>query len=366
MASKFECVARGSDAVDNAFPKLDDTRVQFMYIKFPVGSGTFKRNKFLYVHFVGPKCGIVKRGKWNAELGNILSLFGSPTGIEVDNREVLNFGYLVSQMKKVFVADDGSFSIDKLQEEYNRRIAEEAAKSAVASNLSSNSANEPTSPIRKRKLAVELGLTCDSVLKAIREDMGPINWAVFQPDPKKLTFIEGGSGGVFEMFEHLPDDKVVFGLLRMAFGTGRFRRTKHIFFQFIGDSVGPVAKGKANVLNSDMAALLTPHQADIRLMGKSDLTPEGIIEKVKSVFTVDNIESPAGEGKATKKAALTAEEYIQSLLEEQQRASKFYNEPEVIDHVSAVTTVGFDVAETIREIQKEEGGFAWGIFQVKN
>ncbi|CUG90277.1 Hypothetical protein, putative [Bodo saltans] len=206
MASKFECVARGTESVDKAFPQLDEARVQFMYIKFPVGSGTFKRSKFVYVHFVGPKCGIVKRGKWNAEVGNILALFNAPSGVEVDDKNVLSFAYLVSQLKKVFVADDGSFSLQKIQEEYNRRIAEEAAKHSNAAAVVGGS-EEPQSPVRHRKLAVELGLNTESVLKALREDLGPFNWATFEPNPSKLTLAEGGSGGIFE----LADTKLYLG-----------------------------------------------------------------------------------------------------------------------------------------------------------
>lgn len=364
MATKFfECVARGNDSVDRAFPQLDDTRVQFMYIKFPVGSGTFQRNKFVYVHFVGPKCSIVKRGKWNSKLGDILGLLQAPSGVEVDNKEVLTFSYLVTQLKKVFVADDGSFSVQKVQEEYHRRIAEQAAK---LQPVNAEEPSTPQSPIRQRKLAVSLGLNTESVLKALREDMGPFNWATFEPNPQKLTLVEGGSGGIFELVDQLPDDKVVFGLLRLAFGTGRFRRTKHVFFQWSGDGVGAVVKGKANMLFAGMSSALAPHQAELRLVGRGDLAPQAILDRVKSIFTVDNIELPTADGKL-KKATFSAEEYIQSLLEEQNKVSHFYNEPEG----SAASPVPadpsrFDVLETIQKIQKDDGGLSWAIFQVKD
>lgn len=365
MAEKFECVARGSDSVNNAFAQLDDTRVQFMLIKFPVGSGTFKRTKYVYVHFVGPKCGIVKRGKWNAQLGNILSLFQASSGVEVDSKEVLSFEYLITQLKKVFVADDGSFSLQKIQEEYNKRIAEEIAKAqSAAVGLQDN---EPRSPIRQRKLAVELGLNTESVLKALREDLGPFNWATFEANPQKLVLVQGGSGGIFELVDELPDDKVVFGLMRLAFGTGRFRRTKHIFFQWSGDGVGAVAKGKANMSFSAMAAALAPHSFELRLVGKSDASPQAILDRVKGVFTVDNIELPTSDGKL-KKATFSAEEYIQSLLEEQNKVRDFYNEPESLAEAATAPLPPnrFNVAESIALIQKDVGGFAWGIFQVKD
>ena len=67
MPGKLICSARGSGGVEDGFQRLDDGVVQFMLVKFPVGSGTFKRNKFVYVHHIGPHCPAVKRGKWNEE-----------------------------------------------------------------------------------------------------------------------------------------------------------------------------------------------------------------------------------------------------------------------------------------------------------
>jgi hypothetical protein len=328
-----------------------------MYIKFPVGSGTFKRTKYVYVHFVGPKCGIVKRGKWNAELGNVLRLFNAPSGVEVDTKDVLSFDYLVSQLKKVFVSDDGSFSVQQVKDEYNRRLAEEHHRHL-------DTEERPLSPIRQRKLAVELGLTAESVLKAIREDIGPFNWATFEPNTKAAVLIEGGSNGIFELAEHLPEDKICFGLLRLSFGTGRFRRVKRVFFQWSGDNVGAVAKGKANMLFGDMAKLLAPHNAELRLVGRNDLQPDAIINKVRSIFVIDNIEVPVGDGKV-RKAALTTEEYIHSLLEEQEKVREFYNEPaDAGSSPSGPQTL--NVEETIQLIQKPEGGLVWGIFQFKS
>ena len=363
MASPIECVARGSDKIENGFSQLDESKVQFMLIKFPIGSGTFKRNKFVYVHFVGPQCGVVKRGKWNAELGNVLKLFQSSAGIEVTNKESLSFDFLVNQLKKVFVADDGSFSLQKIQDEFNRRIAEEAAKLTGGSTGS----EEPASPVRNRKLAVALGLNRDSVLKAIREDLGPLNWAIFEHDAKEPLprLVEGGSNGIFELVEHLPEEKVLFGIFRVAFGTGRFRRTKHVMFQWTGDKVGPVARGKTNALFPQMESALAPCNISVRFVGHSDLEPEAILSKIKSAFVVDTIEIATDGGKL-KKPSFSKEEYIQSLLEEQERTREFYNEPST--DTAAVASAGpktFPVTETISQIQQNEGGLVWAIFQCK-
>eukprot|EP00455_Lapot_gusevi_P029164 TRINITY_DN31237_c0_g1_i1.p1 TRINITY_DN31237_c0_g1~~TRINITY_DN31237_c0_g1_i1.p1 ORF type:complete len:121 (+),score=13.53 TRINITY_DN31237_c0_g1_i1:39-401(+) len=120
------------------------------------------------------------------------------------------------------------------------------------------------------------------------------------------------------------------------------------------------------MLFAGMSQALAPHNAEIRLVGKGDLAPQAILDRIKSIFTVDNIELPSADGKL-KKATFSAEEYIQSLLEEQNKVRDFYQEPETAPTASTGPTalLTFDVAETIAGIQKEEGGYSWGIFQVK-
>lgn len=352
-----------------AFRSLDDSLVQFVLLKFPVGSGTFKRNKFIYVHTVGPQCGIVKRGKCNAELGNVLRLFlATHAGLEwTVGKDDLTFEAVVTKLQKVFVSDDGSFSVAKIQEEYNRRLAEEAAKMVIDVPLAElgQGASPPGSPIRRRKLATELGLQLEAVLKAVREDVSPFNWCTFQlAPPKELRLVEAGSNGLFEVVEHLDDDKLLFGIVRMAFGVGRFRRSKHIFFMWAGDAVGAVQKARAGAQQQDIVKLVGPCNAEIRLMGKADLSPEAIIAKVKSAFVVDNINLPAGEVKK----AFSTDEYILALQEEQKATSAFYQEPEDMPVAAAAAAppkpTDFDVAETVRLIRADEGGLTWGIFQV--
>eukprot|EP00658_Telonema_sp_P-2_P067600 TRINITY_DN56516_c0_g1_i1.p1 TRINITY_DN56516_c0_g1~~TRINITY_DN56516_c0_g1_i1.p1 ORF type:complete len:144 (-),score=25.43 TRINITY_DN56516_c0_g1_i1:79-510(-) len=59
------------------------------------------------------------------------------------------------------------------------------------------------------------------------------------------TLVNGGGGGVPELNELLEEGAIQYGLIRMSFGTGRFRRTKYIFFQWAGDAVSAMKKGRA-------------------------------------------------------------------------------------------------------------------------
>lgn len=158
QAPSLKCVARGASDLSEGFVHLNDDLVQFMLIKFPVGQGTFKRNKYVYVHYVGPNCGAVRRGKWNSQLGSVVSRIGpTSAGIQATSKAELSFEDLVTKMRSVFVSDaGGAFSIAKLKEEYTSRMKEEAKLM-----VNDDAPQEPTSPIRARKLAVELGLNAE-------------------------------------------------------------------------------------------------------------------------------------------------------------------------------------------------------------
>ncbi len=64
------------------------------------------------------------------------------------------------------------------------------------------------------------------------------NWALFKPHTTTgsggLDFFNAGSGSIEEMRRWLPADEVLFGLLRLGFASGRFRRTKFIFVHWSG------------------------------------------------------------------------------------------------------------------------------------
>jgi hypothetical protein len=368
MPASIVCSARGTGPADEGFRQLDDQLVQFMLIKFPVGSGTFKRNKFVYVHHIGPSCGAVKRGKWNSELDKVLSKFKTTTGLTAtDGKCELDIDTLVSKLQKVFVSDDGTFDLSKIKEEYNRRLREEEEKMKKDQKAEEVGApGSPGSPLRQRKLATELGASLPIVLKAIGEDMGPFNWVTVAPPSKpdgELQLVEAGSNGLFEVMASLPADKVLFGVVRVGFGTGRFRRTKRIFFQWVGDNVGVVTRGKVNSVREAVRDKLIPCTADVTLTGAADATIPSFLSKVERIFTVDNINLPSSkEGSKT----ISAEEYVKALEEEQRANSAFYEEPEEYESppASPQGPKRYDVEETINLVRQDEGGLTWGIFQI--
>lgn len=62
-----------------------------------------------------------------------------------------------------------------------------------------------------------------------------------RPCPPELRLFNGGSLSIGELQRVLPEDQVLYGLIRMGFGAGQFRRTKWVFLHWVGDKCRPRA-----------------------------------------------------------------------------------------------------------------------------
>lgn len=161
---------------------------------------------------------VIKRGRTNSKKGAIKAAMGSTHAeLIISEKSELTLDHILEEMLKVFVSDGGDFSVSALKADYEAMTT--AAKLAAVKIEGAGGG--------KRLTAAEMGaefVSGDKALSAVRENMGPFNWALFVPDETKLVFANAGSMGVNEMREWLKEDKVYFGIIRMGFGSGTFRR----------------------------------------------------------------------------------------------------------------------------------------------
>ncbi|CAD2218013.1 hypothetical protein AGDE_04396 [Angomonas deanei] len=410
--SKVICRARGSDEITSAVNNLDDTKVQILFSKFPVGTGTFKRNKFIFVQYIGPQCGVVKRGRAITELNAFTnSHLHGVAGFSTTDKASLTFEDLVQHMRSVFVTDDGSFSMDQIKEEYRTRLREErkmmhregqaAAAQEAAKKKREAAAAKPQVKVAKPKPAAPAEPVMDSkaltqlterVLASLREPEGPINWAVLEADPKNLAVKSYGRNGIFELVKNLPDDAWLFGLFRISFNINNNRERRIIFFQWIGSKLKAVKTAGRAGIYPGMTKALAPYAYEIYLVGQGDLNAQAIINKSKSAFA--DVKAPAlsSGGGAPSTINFTEEGYKESLKAEmdatkdvpfeafvptvaaRERAASVTtaDEDELMSATLLSSTIDgpqqaqgvFDVDETVKLIQAREGGLVWGVFDV--
>ncbi len=236
--------------------KLDDTTVQFGLANFALGSGSFKRNKLVFVHVQGEKAGAVAKGRLNTLKGAVKECMGaSHAEVQLYSADECTPEHFIEHLSKVIKVDDmGGFSISKLTADYEAMIAS-AGPAGVPDALERAAT---------RKTAAEMGTVEGAkALEAVKQPLGPFNWALFKASDS-LELHNAGSMSVNEMTKWMADDQVLFGLLRMGFGAGKFRRIKWICLHWAGEKVSPVKRGRANALKKEIMAKLGPFSLTVR------------------------------------------------------------------------------------------------------
>ncbi|CCW68117.1 unnamed protein product [Phytomonas sp. Hart1] len=396
----INCVHRGTNDINDAVANLDETSVQLFLVKFLLGGGTFKRTKYLYVIYTGPKCNMLKRGRCVEKISKFVSEhLKGVTGLTTTDRSSLSFESLVSQFREIFTVDDGEFSIDKICKEHLNRLEDEKTKMYQEQEHERKSARlkaiqaQIARRSKKEKAAFEKGIDQDDndptniankVLNAIRNEKNIVNWAVFSPDPVTLQTVAYGCGGIFELIKNLPNDKWLFGLFNISFNSQEEERCL-IFFQWIGNKAKIVRDRGSSAIYPAMSKLLSPYSREIYIVGQVDLVPSVIINKCKNAFSGKKNEL---ENKRPQPTNLLLDEksYTEALLADQDHHLYDYDGVKTPEKTAdfepismnsremSMTTLSdsldsstelYNSEDTLRLIMSSEGGLIWAIFKVE-
>lgn len=159
------------------------------------------------------------------------------------------------------------------------------------------------------------------------------------------------------MKKHLAEDQVYFGLLRMGFGAGRFRRTKWIYLVWSGPKVGPVKRAKATSARAGIKGKFGATSVDIECTSLEDLTLEGIIDKVKRATAVDGDDVKSVEGDP-----YSVEAFMKALEEEAAASGSFFGDSGLVMGGAGGTKKSAE--ELIKELHSATSSTNWVAFTV--
>eukprot|EP01083_Nonionella_stella_P011713 33255_1 len=331
----FNLVGRGVAGVEEMAEYLEDDKVYFGVLVMEVGSGSFKRNKTIFVHFNGEKhpkpLQRAKANKKKATAQKLLSPYHAELTLE--NAKQCSIDYVFHKVGRLFAADSATkgtttFEIGSLKEEYKnkmkearkkaraqkeqlekqrqrllaqqeneKKIMEEAKRKAEEEERLRKEAEEAE---RKRKEEEERKRIEDEeaeaqrlkleqeaeakrlkqeeeektkerqqakkkkrkkrrkkddwgddkewtgtrIVKCIHAQTSPMNWAVFKPSNTDIIPMAFGHGGLNDLRAALKPDQVQYGIMRLTFGEGRFRRSHWVFVCWSPDSMTKVDSQK--------------------------------------------------------------------------------------------------------------------------
>eukprot|EP00039_Didymoeca_costata_P021734 m.2888 g.2888 ORF g.2888 m.2888 type:complete len:526 (-) comp2609_c0_seq2:796-2373(-) len=342
-------VGAGSGGVDEMQSYLDETSVQWGLLRFSIGSGTFKRNKFLLINFSGESCSGIKKAKFSKHLPEVEKAFGDTAAkLNMGEKDELTLENVLKEGKRVLAGDDlGDYSLADMKADYEKMISD-ARQKAIEAMIKGDDETA------KRKTAKEMGVSGERALELVRKPMGAFNWALFSPN-ENLELFDAGSLSVAEMHTVLPDDQVLCGLIRMGFGTGQFRRTKWIAIWYSGSKVSAVQKGKMLGTNKDQV-LRKLNSGGLSMEGSSadDLSLEAIIDKVRRAAVIDG-DDVDGIGGARDVGAdpFSMDAYYAALEEEVKGNAEFFGESKQTESRS------FGMNATIKDVRDPNGKYSW-------
>ena len=171
-----------------------------------------------------------------------------------------------------------------------------------------------------RRTAADLGgesMSAELALAELRKPLGAYNWALFHPTAtlQALRLHNAGSlsvngawragpaGGTLfarlthslhphtaclpaECVKYLKPGETLYGLLRLGFGQGRFRRTKSVFFSWVPSGLPTLAVSQRKRMaetRGNMAEKLGAFHLELQVTALEELTLPVLLDKAKKI-----------------------------------------------------------------------------------
>mmetsp|Transcript_12832 Transcript_12832/g.40481 ORF Transcript_12832/g.40481 Transcript_12832/m.40481 type:complete len:420 (-) Transcript_12832:136-1395(-) len=356
----------GSNGIEEMQEHLDDTAVQWALIRFELGSGAFCRKKFVFLHFNGEECSAVRRGQANAYTAEAQRLLradnqeGFHASISMTRKHDVTYEQLLERIGHFFVKDDIDYNL-KLERERSTRVDQKVPRKSSAKPEAPDLEARPAPAIPGHQSSKYFKTGRDA-LQSVAEPFGRWNWVLVRPDPEALELAEGGTGSVDEMREHLAlhEQEGLSGLLRLGFGAGRLRRTKHVFVHCVSEKVPVVNRGRAAAARPQMQAKfgkLVHCSVSMELAQAEDLTLEDVIERVRRSAIVDD---QVLEPDSPTKSAYSVEAFRDALKEE--RLAAVPTPPAQPVTRCSLNVQEKQVADVVRLVHAADGPLNWALF----
>lgn len=348
----------GIEEMSTYLPQNDDL-VLFALVDFKIGSGTFARMKNISMHFNGENTKNILKGRINAERKKVEKVIGPVNGgFQICHQSECHVDTVLEKVVKYFSADhsDGEEpTLAQYKEMYEEQVKVDQAKQVADTT-------------RKTARDFERTFTSEEILGYLHSSNGPFNWALFKPNKKSMrtaeinqaslsqvaTFVNAGSLSINEMLRDIKDKDVLGGIVRMGFGSGTFRRTKHIALWWSGDKVGAVERGARNAKKKRLAELLKPWAFNYTAQRKSDLTINHLIDIVHQKLAVDGDTDSAHD-------PFSEEAFYAALGEEIKQSADFFGD----DNNSARKKKVLSPEEAVKKLKDGNVGINWVLLGLK-
>eukprot|EP01084_Bolivina_argentea_P073734 133791_1 len=136
------------------------------------------------------------------------------------------------------------------------------------------------------------------IVKCIHAQTSPMNWAVFKPSDTQIIPMAFGHGDLNDLRDALKGDQVQYGIMRLTFGEGRFRRSHWVFVCWSPDTMTKVDSQKLRKKRMQhrmkhignkgwMQKAIGPYGVEVLAEDHDQVTLEDWILRVRKTVVVD-------------------------------------------------------------------------------
>jgi hypothetical protein len=156
----------------------------------------------------------------------------------------------------------------------------------------------------------------------------------------------------------LKEDLVAYGIVRLGFGSGKLRRTKHIFVSFCGSKAPIASRAKFAGAKGRMRLALGHAHMEMQASTPDELSLAAVIAKVKSSSVID------GDDVHTAEQTYNIDEFTKALREEAEAAGSYFGDSGDIgeDDDGEGGGSGIPIAQAVSDVRKGGTGVNWALF----
>ncbi|KAK0065608.1 hypothetical protein BgiMline_020825 [Biomphalaria glabrata] len=278
--NKIDVLYTGTDTSEIG-SKMDPAEAMYGLARYETKFDLSTTVKFVYIHWIGDKIAIGKKGRYGVVHGSIESRF-SPYHllVEASSPADLNSDKILQTLMetagtKSKVLDDDQVTNRQMRGFTQTQLPQRDKKSSFG-----------VSAVSAKGAEVEILSDVREAVSKVRMDGDPATWMVAgyrDANPKgPLQCMGCGEGGLEDLKSCLDETLPMYGLYRVTHkDADDITTVKFIYIIWVGTKVKPMAKAKISTHKGTAEEIFCPAHVTVYASELSDINERDIMEKIK-------------------------------------------------------------------------------------
>lgn len=282
------CVsARGGGGVEEFVSYLDDTQVQYGYLRFVEQFEMSSTVKFVFVRFMGQEVKPTAKGRYGVVSGSVESHFQKHLTLDVGAKEDISEENIKQLLQEASGTKSKVLETSESRSRPERGFMASSTKGAGAK--SSGFTGQSVVKMASGGAAVNFDDNVSEALADVRSDTSDTAWCVAaytNNDLKQpLTIVDTGVAATDETapyLDHLKEDIVAYVLYRVIDIVDNIPTVKFAYIHWQGERVKPMTKARSSTHKGAVEEAFGPAHVKIFATTTSEVSLRNVIGQVQA------------------------------------------------------------------------------------